>query len=111
MPDAPKRILIVAHNHTVRETRGMLLRKAGYYSVSSVASDDEAMTILEIEGFDLVLIGRNVRASKRDLDERIRMRHPNLLILKIDDMYSPYPTRMTDAAPGQLLKALSEMLS
>jgi hypothetical protein len=73
----------------------MLLQR-DRYSVSSVASDDEVMATLETEAFDLVLIGRKVRAAKRHLDERIRMRHPNLLILKIDEEFSPYPTRVTD---------------
>jgi DNA-binding NtrC family response regulator len=106
-----KKILIVAHNPPVRETRGMLLDSAGDYALTSVSSDDDAMAILETEAFDLVLIGRSSRYYKKGLDQRIRERHPNMLVLKIDNVFSSFPSRMTDSVPTHVLTAIREMLA
>lgn len=105
-----RRILVVAHNHPVRDTRSLLLQSQGY-SVSSVAGDDEAIGVLDAELFDLVLIGRNFRTSVKGLDQRMREKYQGILILKIDDEFSSYPTRITGAAPIHVLTAIREMLS
>jgi len=48
-----------------------MLRQAGY-GVESVDSDDAAMALLEVEHFDLVLIGRKSEIVKKGLDRRLR---------------------------------------
>lgn len=60
-----------------------MLRQAGY-GVESVDSDDAAMALLEVEHFDLVLIGRKSEMVEKGLDRRLRERYPHLLILKIE---------------------------
>jgi CheY-like chemotaxis protein len=108
----PKRILVVSDDPTLAFSRSALLKKAGYL-VESVASDDAAMELLEVERFDLILLGRDALRPGRGLDRRLRERHPDLLTLKIEGnlaIPSTYPTRITDARPEQVLTALEEML-
>jgi hypothetical protein len=38
----------------------------------SVATDDDAMKLLETEQFDLVLVGRKSQSSREALDQRLR---------------------------------------
>jgi hypothetical protein len=66
---APKKksILIVAHDGNLLQTRKMLLEHAGY-TVAAVVSDDEAMTLLETEVFDLILLGRASKIQELGLD-------------------------------------------
>ena len=52
-----KRILVVSHDTLLRSTRVAILERAGY-SVISIATDDDAMELLETEQFDLLLVGR-----------------------------------------------------
>jgi DNA-binding response OmpR family regulator len=66
----PKRILVVAHDRPLKGTRVSLLESEGY-RVESVESDDAAMTLLETETFDLILLGRNSGMHKKFL-EKIR---------------------------------------
>jgi hypothetical protein len=108
----PKRILVVAHDTALRATRTYLLEGAGY-TVESVVTDDDAMKLLEIEQFDLVLLGRRSQIPKKGIDQRLREKYPNLLILKIQSMgeiVSLYPSRTTNAPPEHVLSALKEML-
>jgi CheY-like chemotaxis protein len=67
MAPKQKRILIVAHDRPLRETRALMLEKAGY-TVGSVETDDEAMEVLEEEVFDLILLGRKFRLPITGLD-------------------------------------------
>jgi DNA-binding NtrC family response regulator len=113
MTPRQKRILIVAHDRPLRETRVLMLEKAGY-TVRSVETDDEAMEVLEEEIFDLVLLGRKSRLPIKGLDQRLREKYPQLLTLKIEasgEIESIYPSRITDAAPEHVLIALKEMLN
>jgi hypothetical protein len=53
------------------------------------------MKLLEIEQFDLVLLGRRSQIAKKGIDQRLREKYPNLLILKIQSMgeiVSLYPS-------------------
>ena len=96
----------------LRTTRVSILENEGY-TVSSAVTDDDAMTLLETEQFDLILLGRKSQVPKMGLDQRLREKHPNLLILKIQpagDVVSLFPTRTTDAVPDHVLSALKEML-
>jgi hypothetical protein len=105
-----KRILVVAQNAPLRETRVMLLSAAGY-TVTSVSSDDDALRLLETDRFDLVLLGRSSETSV-GLDESLREKYPLLLTLKIDDLHrSEFPSRMTDSVPEHVIDALKEMLA
>jgi DNA-binding NtrC family response regulator len=107
-----KRILVVSHDTTLRASRVAILERAGY-AVASVVTDDDAMALLETEQFDLVLIGRKSESPKDALDKRLRERHPNLLVLKIQpkiDMESNYPSRTTDPFPEHVIEALRDML-
>ena len=108
----PKRILVVAHDRMLRTTRVSILDQA-CYTVSSAETDDDAVALLETEQFDLILQGRKSQVPKTGLAQRLREKHPNLLILKIQpagDVVSLFPTRTTDAVPDHVLSALKEML-
>lgn len=58
-----KRVLVVAQDAPLRETRVMLLSAVGY-TVTSVSSDDDALRLLETDRFDLVLLGRSSELSE-----------------------------------------------
>jgi DNA-binding NtrC family response regulator len=107
-----RHILIVAHDALLRESRQALLRSAGY-EVTSVDSDELAITAVDKERFDLVVIGRTSRLSKAALDRRLRERHPDIRVLKIvtaEEPYSLFASRTTDAKPRHVLTAVGEML-
>jgi len=107
-----KRILIVAHDPVLRNSRRALVQSAGY-EVILAESDDLAILSVDNDRFDLVLIGRTSRLSTIALDKRLRNRYPDLLVLKIvapEEEYSPYPSRVTDARPLDVLRALRGML-
>ena len=109
----PKRILVVAHDLRLRQTRVSLLERASY-AVTTATSDDAALKLLNRKSFDLVLIGRDALPPVQPLDQRISEKHPNLLMLKIVPFtaeISPYATRTTIAHPGHMLLALQEMLA
>lgn len=108
MTSTAKRILVVANEKPLRESRAMLLESVGY-SVVSVCSDEDALSLLKTESFGLVLIGRNTD-SPVALDELLRTKYPSLLTLKIDLLESKYPSRITDAVPTHVLDAIREML-
>jgi PleD family two-component response regulator len=106
----PKRILVVADDRPLRTTRVALLTSEGY-RVEGVESDDEAMTILLTETYDLVLLGRNSELHK-GLDQRLREKYPHLLTLKIVNEAdgSVWPSRIIDSEPRHVIIALHEML-
>src|SRR6202021_1906544 len=93
----PKRIRVVAPDRMLRTTRVSILDQAGY-TVSSAETDDDAMALLETEQFDLILLGRKSQVPKTGLDQRLREKHPNLLIPKIHsgaDFVVSFPTKRT----------------
>jgi hypothetical protein len=50
---------------------------------------------------------------QKGIDQRLREKYPELLILKIESVSEPrsvYPSRITDSAPRHVLEALHEML-
>jgi ActR/RegA family two-component response regulator len=107
-----KRILVVAHDRPLKETRVRLLQSQGY-SVDSVETDDDAMKLLETEHYDLVLLGHQSALPVKGIDQRLRERFPNLATLKIELVgvrHSDYPTRVSDPAPQNVIAALHEML-
>jgi hypothetical protein len=55
--------------------------------------------------YDLVLLGRDSE-SNIAMDRQLREMYPNLLTLKIDIVFSEFPSRMTDAVPEHVLAAL-----
>jgi hypothetical protein len=109
----PKSILVVAHDLPLRESRVHLLQQEGYI-VKSVETDDDAMAIMENQQFDLVLLGRRSLLPRKQIDQRLREKYPDLLTLKIENLLgmerSIYPSRMTDSEPGHVLEALHHML-
>jgi DNA-binding NtrC family response regulator len=107
-----KRILVVAHDQPLRESRVNLLQGEGY-CVQAVETDDEAMVTVQNEPFDLILLGRKSRLLEKGIDQRLREKYPELLILKIESASEPssvYPSRITDPAPRHVLEALHKML-
>ena len=76
------RILVVSHDEVLRSSRSTLLLSAGY-TVSAVASGDEAVDLIDKNFFDLVVIGRNSLAPTVPLDRRLRELYPHMPILKI----------------------------
>jgi DNA-binding NtrC family response regulator len=111
MSGPPKRILVVAHDRALNDTRTALLRTAGY-AVESVTSDDDAIRCLETHAFDLILLGRNSRVPEIGLDQRLRQKYPDLLTLKIDfdTDGNAWSSRVVDAVPDHVIEALKEML-
>jgi hypothetical protein len=107
----PKRILVVADDRPLGTSRVSLLESEGY-RVECVESDDEAMTMLLTETYDLVLLGRDSEFHKKGIDQRLREKYPNLLTLKIvnEADASVWPSRMTDSEPKHVIVALHEML-
>jgi response regulator RpfG family c-di-GMP phosphodiesterase len=107
----PKRILVVADDRPLRTTRVFLLESESY-RVECVESDDEAMTMLLTETYDLVLLGRNSELHKKGIDQRLREKYPHLLTLKIvnETDASIWPSRITDSQPEHVIAALHEML-
>jgi hypothetical protein len=75
---------------------------------------DDAMAIMENQQFDLVLLGRRSLLPRKQIDQRLREKYTDLLILKIENLLgmerSIYPSRMTDSEPGHVLEALHQML-
>ena len=107
-----KRILVVSHDSGLRATRSALLVAAGY-AVATASSADAAIELLDANTFDLVLIGRRSLASGKPLDQRLRERYPDMLILKIAEIIeeaSHYPTQTTISVPANVLAALKGML-
>jgi DNA-binding NtrC family response regulator len=105
-------ILVVAQDTLLRKSRHELLRRAGY-EVTSVDSDELAITSVDNERFDLVLIGCTSPLSKTSLDQRLRERYPEIRLLKIvmaGDHYSLFASRTTDSEPRHVLTAVRDML-
>jgi hypothetical protein len=60
------------------------------------------------------LLGRKSLLPKKGLDQRLREKYPDLLTLTIapqGEIASIYPSRITDAVPEHVLRALKEMLN
>lgn len=103
---------MVADDRPLKLSRVKLLESQGY-RVEAVETDDDAMTMLDTEHFDLVLLGRQSALPRKGIDQRIRERFPNLATLKIEvpgEPHSTYPTRITDSVPQHVIEALREML-
>ena len=107
----PKRILVVAHDIPLQESRVALLESRGYI-VESVDSDDQALNMLEMDRFDLVLLGRKSAIPKVGADQRLREAYPEMLTLKIEKGgdHSLYASRSTGSRPADVLEAVREML-
>lgn len=106
-----KRILVVAHDCALQESRVAILRTRGY-DVESVDTDDHAMQMLGLDRFDLVLLGRQSLIPKTGVDQRLREAYPEMLILKIEKCgdQSVYASRSTASRPEDVLQAIREML-
>ena len=106
------RILVAAHDRAVQESRVAILRSQGYI-VESVGTDDEAMALLDMERFALVVIGRDAPAPTPHLDQRLRELYPAMPILKIDrgSSVSNYASRTVAPDPYEVLAAVRDMLA
>ncbi len=107
------RILVVSHDKVLRQTRSALLKKHGY-SVETADGVDNALDAMLTGAFDLVLVGRNSLSDKVPIDQRLRERYPNLLILKIVDLidqHNSYSSHMTNSVPENVIAALKGMLA
>jgi hypothetical protein len=106
-----KHILVVGHDRPLRDTQITLLTDHGY-RVDNVDTDDDAMTLLETEQFDLILIGQESVMARKGVDQRLREKYPNLLTIKIEAgaSASPYASRIIDPAPRHVIEAIYEML-
>jgi hypothetical protein len=69
-----KRILVVADERPLRQSRVSLL-EAENWVVESAGSDDDAMELLLTERFDLILLGRNSSLDSKGIDQRIREKY------------------------------------
>jgi DNA-binding response OmpR family regulator len=107
-----KRILVVSHDKTLRDTRSTLLLKSGY-TVATAEDAETALLLLENNTFDLILVGRTSQGAKMSVDQQLRQRHPELLILKIADLIgdqSSFASHESDSVPTNVLAALKGMV-
>jgi CheY-like chemotaxis protein len=106
-----KRILLVAHDASLRESRASVLRGAGYVVVA-VITVEEAVTELRVADFDVVLIGRNPSAGGPLIDRALRTAFLDQPILKIANAADDerYASRIVGASPHHILAALTDML-
>jgi CheY-like chemotaxis protein len=113
MASHAKRVLVVASDRFLLQSRALLLRHKGYH-VCTVAMDNEALGLLRSSGFDLVLLGRTSPLTEGgSLEQRIRQHYPTQLILKIERTAfeeSPYVSRTVDSEPRHVIDAVQEML-
>jgi CheY-like chemotaxis protein len=106
-----KSILVVSHDPTLRSTRVALLKAAGYKA--EAAEDDDALARLEVVQFDVVLVGRRSEMSQKGIDQRLREKYPDILILMLErenENPSAFANRTTDPHPRLVLDALDAML-
>jgi len=109
----PKRILVVARDRSLRESRSALMEAQGY-AVICVETDEQALELLKREVFDLVLLGQNSFLTEKGFDQQLREKYPNLLTLKIEairEELSVYSSRSTLPVPIQVIRTVAEMLS
>jgi len=107
-----KGILVVCHDRSLRQTRMSLLQAAGY-RVESVAYDHEVIPRLEVEKFDLVLIGRCSSLPEGTAGRYLRKTYPNLMIVRINrviHLRSTVTSQIADSHPHPMLNMLSAML-
>jgi DNA-binding NtrC family response regulator len=104
-------ILLVARDNSLRESRAKLIEQAGH-AVRGVMSAREAITQLESEPFDLVVVGRHSPGDEVSIDRALREAFPQLKILKIANAFSeePYVSRTVDASPVNFLAAINDMV-
>lgn len=107
-----KGILVVCHDPSLRSTRMSLLEAAGY-RVESVDYDHEAIARLEVEQFDLVLIGRSSSLPEGTAGRYLRKKYPNLMIVRINRVIHgrrALTSQTADPHPHPMRKMLSAML-
>jgi len=107
-----KNILVVSHDPVLRSTRIALLKAAGYQAAAA-DDDDDALARLEAAQFDVVLVGRRSDLPQRGIDQRVREKYPDILILMLDrenENPSPFASRTIDPHPSLVLDALDAML-
>ncbi len=107
-----KRILIVSHDVTLRQTRSLLLERAGY-CVSTAEGAAMALQMLETDAFDLIVMGRDSLGDKKGATQIIRERYADLPILKIVEVSEEgnrFASRITNRVPENILTALREMM-
>ena len=107
-----KNILVVSHDPILRSTRVALLKASGY-EAEAAEDDNDALARLEIVQFDVVLVGRRSDLSQKGIDQRVRERYPNILILMLEreeESPSVFASRTIDPHPRLVLDALDAML-
>jgi hypothetical protein len=100
-----KRILVVSEDAGVATTRVLLLRANGY-NAQSANSDVEALSTIEREDLDLVLVGTHSRLMHMAVRAR-------LLAVETYGLYGERdgkPCGLTNASPANLLAAVVEMV-
>lgn len=107
-PMCQKRLLVVAHDESLRKTRLALLTGRGY-ALDLAISNEEALTKLRTNTYDLILIGRDTRTEIIPLDRRIAEMGQALPVLKIDDAPTAF-AQLVGASPEEVLAAIEEAL-
>jgi CheY-like chemotaxis protein len=108
-----KSILVVSHDPVLRSTRVALLTAAGYNAVAA-DDDDDALARLEASQFDVVLVGRRSDLPQKGVDQRVREKYPDILVLMLDrenQNPSAFASRTIDPHPSLVLDALDAMLA
>jgi CheY-like chemotaxis protein len=107
-----KSILVVSHDPILRSTRVALLKAAGYRA-EAAEDDKDALARIELAQFDVVLVGRRSDLSQKGIDQRLREKDSDILILMLErenENPSVFASRMTDPHPRLVLDALDAML-
>jgi CheY-like chemotaxis protein len=105
-----KTILVISDDSVLRSTRTLVLQSVGY-SVKSVGSDDEALELLRVERFDLILVGDNYHVDGQPkAGQRIRDLYMGQKILKIQLGGGPSSSFVVDSQPDHIVAAVARIL-
>lgn len=108
-------ILNVGRDPSLLDTRGMVLRSAGYL-VESSASLADAVRRFTANDFDLVILCHSLREEERlGLMHVIREVGSSIPVISVDSNWEPHPRRnssdsSTESDPASLLSHICEVL-
>lgn len=107
-----KTILVVGYDRAMLNARKEILQSAGYEALTT-SNDDRMMRILRIKKIDLILLGQFVVPKGKPLQQRVRERYPQALILKMQpgsQEHDSFSNAFTAYDPAEMLEAIHRLL-